>query len=221
MPRWTGEPRDGIKHLRESFLRLRRSGDIPELQGGCYTIEVIPKEDGWHIHMHLIIEAAYVPQQRLIVAWGKALEVNAPSVDVRDAAQGSAAKYVAKYVTKSLGKDATPDQYVDLWEAIHGSRLFALFGTWYKDSAKLAALGKTLDDAKAKCPKCGEVGAMFDVRCGAFVFGNEWKNIRHLYEPRDGRLSRNKEESYRLCHDEETQETTIDDEDVELIPYIH
>lgn len=219
MPRWTGDPREGIKELRSAFLRLRKNGGIKELKGGCYSIELVPKDDGWHIHMHLILDAPFIPHAKLIVEWGKALRVPRPSVDVRNADKGSAAHYVAKYVTKSLPPDVEADTYVDLWEAIKGSRLFALFGDWYKDKQKISALGGDDANYKAKCPCCGATGTMFDVRCGRFVYGKEWDTIYKDFEPKDGLCSRAIPNMYEITTNEIDQETYIEDEDILLMPY--
>ncbi len=221
MPRWLEDGRSGIKFIREAFMRLRKSGSIPELVGGCYSVELVPKDGGWHIHMHLIIDCAFVPQKRLIAAWGKALGVHAPTVDVRDAEKGSAAKYVAKYVTKGIPHDSDPDTYVDLWEAIHGSRLFALFGSWYKDKAKIEALGKDREDGGCKCPSCGERGTLFDVRMGRFIWGEGWEEICKAYEPADGRCTRPKDGIFKITVDDVAEEVTDEEEDVELLPYCH
>lgn len=192
MPRWKDKPREGIKFLRDAFQRLRKNKSLPELKGGCYTIEVVPKEDGYHIHMHIIVDANFIAQKRLMAAWGEIIEILCPSVDIRDASGGAAAKYVSKYVTKGLGKNATPAQFVDLWEAIRGSRLFALFGTWYRDAAKLETLMMGKDKPQAVCPHCKAVGTCFDPRFGRQLFGEFWDTLEGNFRPPDGKYSRPK-----------------------------
>lgn len=226
MPRWTGDPGEGIKHLRKAFARLRKSGGIPGLEGGCYAIEVIPKTDGWHIHMHLIVDCDYVPHKKLIVAWGIALGVKSPSVDVRDACGLNAAKYVAKYVTKSLDPKDGPAAFAKLYQAIVGVRLFSLFGKWYKSPKMTEAWYASQDNARTKCPCCGELGTLFDVRCGRFVFGKDWDQISRYWTGKAEETSRRKADVISLDFEKVSTDEPLlsveyeDNEEYELLAFL-
>lgn len=226
MPRWNGDPGEGISFIRKAFGKLRKSGGIPGLEGGCYSIEVVPKENGWHIHMHLILDCSFTPHKKLIAAWGLALGVPSPSVDVRDAGSADAAKYVAKYVTKSLNPKDGPEAFAKLYQAIAGVRLFALFGKWFKSAPMVEMMKMQKDHVQAKCPCCGELGTLFDVRCGRFVFGKDWDNISKFWMGKATDATRKKEELLELPRDDVPQEEPLfsieyeDDEDFELSPVL-
>ena len=209
MPRWTDDPGDGIKYIREAFTRLRRTGGIPGLEGGAYSVEVVPKPDGWHIHMHLILDCDYIAHKRLMAAWGRAIGVQSPSVDVRDAGGTQAAKYVAKYVTKSLNPKDGPEAYARLYQAIHGLRLFSLFGKWYKSASMIEALRGSQQHVQCKCPRCGELGTLFDVRCGRFVFGQEWDSVRQFWESKQFGASRKRSDMMSLGKDDAYEDEPI------------
>lgn len=209
MPRWGGDPGEGIRFLRKAFGRLRKSGAIPGLEGGCYSIEVVPKEDGWHIHMHLILDCSYIPQKKLIAAWGIALGMPSPSVDIRDAGSTDAAKYVAKYVTKSLNPKDGPEAFAKLYQAIAGVRLFSLFGKWYKNAPIMEMWQMAKQKIQAKCPCCGELGTLFDVRCGRFVFGKEWDSVSKYWLGRAVDATRKREGLLELDRDDAPAEEPL------------
>lgn len=226
MPRWDGDPGEGISFLRKAFGKLRKSGGIPGLEGGCYSIEVIPKDDGWHIHMHLIVDCSFTPHKKLIAAWGQALGVTSPSVDIRDAAGQSAAKYVAKYVTKSLDPKDGPEAFAKLYQAIAGMRLFSLFGKWYRSAPMVEALQGARDHVRCKCPACGELGTLFDVRCGRFVFGKDWDNISKFWLGKATDATRKKADMISLGKEDAPEDEPLisveydDEEDFELSPVL-
>lgn len=174
MPRWTRNPRDGIKYLRECFTRLREQKLWKLVRGGCYQIELKRKPDGWHIHLHMLLDAKFIPRQQLFVAWRDILGVGFVSVDVRACRTPQQRAYVTKYVAKASDFAGAPEAVVEWYEATKGSRLFGTLGEWY--NAKLEEL---LDPTEYKpfvpaCDCCGAGDKMFFARDGPFVFGKKW-----------------------------------------------
>ena len=173
MPAWKGDPRAGIKALRDSVAKIRRHKVFSGVLGGAYTIEVIPHPDYWHIHMHLLCDAPFIPYQKLFTAWRIILQVNHVEVDIRSAGSQEAQKYICKYVAKS-GHGAAGIATIVLYsEAIKGIRLFGTFGSFY--NAKI----EDLDDEVPKkewhsvCPRCGKTGTIFNARDGPFILGHD------------------------------------------------
>jgi len=124
---------DQIKHLRESFVRLRRSKDWKaSVIGGISVVETTwnPKTRTWHPHLHVIADGTFFAQPILKKAWAKA-SGGSDIVDIRRVASRDAlAKYVAKYVSKSIGSEKMqPQQRAELALAMHGLRLCQTFGT--------------------------------------------------------------------------------------------
>lgn len=132
-----------IRHLYESFKRLRKSATWHTTQsGGAAILEVkwSPETRQWHPHLHIVSAGKYLAQQDLSDAWRIASR-GSYIVDIRrlDSAK-DAAHYLAKYVTKGTSNDVWQDaeaakQYV---LALKGVRAASTFGTWrgYKLLAK-------------------------------------------------------------------------------------
>jgi len=169
--RWRESPQAGIKHLRACLNKLRRSKLFRAVAGGAYNIELIEKEDGWHIHVHLIMSCPYLPYQRLFSAWKNITGQRFVSVDIRAAKSKRQQSYAVKYACKTATYDQDPAAIVRWYNATLGCRLFATFGKWYN-----ATLEDVLPDAndrpkKPPCPHCGAEGASFFARDGPFIFG--------------------------------------------------
>jgi len=187
MERWGNAPSEGIDYLRTAFNKLRRSKVFEPVVGGAYNIELKPKDNGWHIHMHVLVDAPYLPYQKLFTAWKLILKQHCPQVDIRSASSEKAKEYIVKDASKSVAFDLNPNDIVNWYEATKGKRLFATFGKWY--NAKIEDLD---DEAKQKeivptCPFCGAVKTVFLARDGPWVYGqDEWKKIKKIYITEEG-----------------------------------
>lgn len=179
MKRWTGSPGDGIKHLRDSVQRIRDTTLFARCLGGAYTIEVIPKDDGWHIHAHMVIDAPYMPFRTIVAAWALAVRQPCPHVRIQSAESENVKKYICKYAGKSMVEDIGLAHIVEWYEAIKGRRLWATFGLWY--NAKLNDLedGEEEKQGPRPCPLCGQTKCVFLARAGPAIMGREWKHFCH------------------------------------------
>lgn len=171
MPRWTRDPRDGIKYLRKCFSKLREQKVWRGVRGGCYQIELKQKANGWHIHLHILMDAPFIPRQHLFTAWRDILGEGFVSVDVRACRTKEQRSYVTKYVAKAEDFKGDAEKVVAWYEATKGSRLFGTFGHWY--NAKLEELlnPEEFKPFKPCCEFCGDPGHMFFARDGPFIFG--------------------------------------------------
>ena len=190
MKLWRGDPHEGIKYLRQAFSKLRRQKVFKNVVGGAYQIELKEKSGGWHIHMHILLESAYLPRQLVFSAWKKIVDQSYVSVDIRAARDEKAIAYVVKYAAKSASFDTSPQSIVAWYKATFGERLFATFGRWY--NAKI----EDLDDPNYEpppepvCPHCGEAHSLFLARDGPMIYGHEiWNSIESVMVP-DGIDSR-------------------------------
>jgi len=186
MPTWTDDPKQGIKFLRASFQKLRRIKLMRKVVGGAYQIELKPKENGWHIHIHALLDAPYLPYQLIFNAWKTITGINAPQIDIRAASDPKAQVYVCKYAAKSVGFDSHPDVIVAWYLATKGQRLFGTFGKWY--NKKLIDIAPELVPLRPppSCPCCGAEKTMYMARDGPHIFGWEtWKVIKATIAPND------------------------------------
>lgn len=133
---------DGVKHIKESFYRLRKTEYFKRrVKGGMFCIEPQPSRfgRGWHVHAHVLIESAYLgfrkragDNSRFIEEWSKASRQVVSVCDVRLVSNGwSALNYVLKYVTKSqIG--ITPEQGAEIFSVMYRKKLVFPFGSFYK-----------------------------------------------------------------------------------------
>lgn len=124
-----------LDRIYECFRRLKqRKWWQANVVGGVATIEVKRSAAGaWHVHLHALIEGAYMPQRELSAEW-LAVTGDSPIVDVRAVKdQGNAVGYIAKYVGKPLDMStaASEEATDELIRALKGRRAMMTFGTWF------------------------------------------------------------------------------------------
>jgi len=184
MPLWKDDPHVGIKCLREAWNKLRRTKLMASVRGGCYSIEVKVKDEGFHIHMHALVDSGYLPYQKIFTAWREILGLTHVEVDIRCAEGQKAREYVSKYTAKSAGFENDEEAIVKWYKATKGERLFATFGAWY--NAKLEELlpEEQIFVPKCVCPYCGKEGTVYLARDGPYVYGHEiWRKIEQVLVP--------------------------------------
>ncbi len=183
-PLCVGDPRDGIKYLRAAFGKLRKHPVFKCVIGGAYQIELKQKDGGWHIHMHIIMDAPFMPYQKLFTAWKDIIGEKCPQIDIRAASSAEARTYACKYATKSIDYGENGAGIVAWYYATKGTRLFGTFGKWY--NAKIEELDEANNgwEPKALCPCCGKEKTTFRVRDGPFVFGRDfWLTFSLAFPP--------------------------------------
>ncbi len=182
--RWTGDPREGIKALRAQVLKIRRTSLFAAVKGGAYQIELKRKDDGRHIHIHLLLDAPYIPYQKLFTEWRRITKQKYVETDIRSAETEQARRYVVKYPSKSASFDTDPTVIVDWYEATKGLRLFATFGKWFNATISSLEPDTPLTTPGMPCPRCGERKTSFYVRDGPFYYGGElWTKVQSLFTP--------------------------------------
>ena len=129
----TAPLKDQLKHIVQSFAKLRRSKLWKsKFFGGIYTIEVTHNRqtDLWHPHIHAVIDGKYCKQSELSNAWFIA-SGGSRIVDIRMAHdRGKALDYITKYVTKTNDVTKVPDHKVPEWAvAVQGMRFVSTFGS--------------------------------------------------------------------------------------------
>lgn len=124
-----------LTKLTTSFARLRRSQLwLDRVTGGCAIIEVKPhsRSDGWHPHLHCLLEGKYLPQQPLRKLW-HTVTGDSYILDIRSGTNPeSAASYITKYIAKPFDSAVIrcSDRLRQAVEALHRKRLLTTFGTW-------------------------------------------------------------------------------------------
>lgn len=102
--------------------------------GGACIVETKVSDDGkhWNVHMHVLAEAKYMPQQALSQEW-HTVTGDSYVVDVRRVgAMTGAVQYITKYITKAADHSivTNPKFLRESITAFTGRRLVSTFGSW-------------------------------------------------------------------------------------------
>lgn len=123
---------DAIRHLRESFKRLRQQKAWKShIRGGITVMEITrnAQTGAWHPHLHILADGVYWRQADLSQCWEVA-SGGSRIVDIRMIrSRKAAAEYVSKYVGKHPVRDQWPDSAAVEWVmAMAGQRVCQTFG---------------------------------------------------------------------------------------------
>lgn len=131
-------------HLVRSFRKLRQRAFWKQyIRGGAFVLEVTGRPGNWHAHIHAVIEARYIPYDKLLGMWRKC------SGSIGVWIERIPKKAIVGYLTKYLSNSSVPGLLTDdVSNSLAGFRLFQPFGSWY-------AVNLTFQMPKAGCPECG------------------------------------------------------------------
>lgn len=174
---------EGLDHLKRAFRNWRLNPRIRAIvRGGLYQIEIKPKADGWHIHLHALIDSAYLPKKVLWSSWAAALGQKTASVQINAIRGNTVIRYVTKYALKPADiADMTPAQLEAYARETKKRRLLGTWGTWYDQT-----MDKLFPDAPephAICPNCKTPDRTYPIRAGPRVIGEYWDEYRAYYWP--------------------------------------
>lgn len=136
--RHTNDPlKDQVSRLKNAFRRLRQRVLWRKVKWGAAVIEIKrnPNSGEWHPHLHILVDAKFIPQEQLSSAW-LAVTGDSSIVDIRAVKDRRAAvNEIAKYASKPCSFQNLRDSLLagaTLYEAIDGRRLLIIFGDWPK-----------------------------------------------------------------------------------------
>ena len=145
------DPREQYLILVASFRRLRQRKWFKKIfVGGASFYEVKRMEDGqYHVHLHVIVESAYIPVKQLSREWS----IVSPGkiVDVRMIHSPQVVIYVTKYTLKS---DLSLEDQFHASALLKGSRLFQPFGAWHH-------ISRQWERPLFSCEECGNTEWVF------------------------------------------------------------
>lgn len=134
---WTG----GIRQV-EFVYTPRSSWAFDERKHKFYK-----RTPGWHVHIHLLVEGKYVPQEKLAKDW-KAVTKGAGTIVWIERAKNpmQALKYVLKPGLEILDDPEALDGFIETIQSLH---LVSGFGAYWKiRGERSACYGR-------RCPECG------------------------------------------------------------------
>lgn len=147
--------RGHVLELKKWFTRLRHRKFCSNWLGGFYGIEVTNESEGWHLHLHALVEARWIDAGRLAQVWNSVTGGFGKIVSVKDCRGESYLKEVSKYAAK--GSDLAKwsgEKICEFLDAFTGLRTFGVFGNLYGKRTEFSEWLKSIRDLKPKCD-CG------------------------------------------------------------------
>lgn len=122
--------RDQVQRLSRCWHKLKRRAVWKQCVRGGFNVVEIGRNavtGRYHVHMHAIIDADFMPQTWISAEWLK-ITGDSPIVHIRRVKERDGS-YLAKYTTKTGAELAiTADELWDTIDAIRGLRLVGTFG---------------------------------------------------------------------------------------------
>lgn len=144
-----------VDELRKWFTALRRRKFARGWRGGFYSIQVTNKGNGWHLHIHAIIDANWIDKAGLALSWDSITHGAGRIVEAKDARDHTYLDRVTNYVAQG--------QQIARWEtrlllqfldAFTGKRTFGVFGGLYAARTEFAEFIATIKAGRKVC-ECG------------------------------------------------------------------
>ena len=134
----------GVKSLMVAFRRLRQQHWWKSyVDGGAFVIEITGRKGAWHIHIHAIIAARYIPVRQLSRHWERVS--GGKIVWIKKIPSSAVIAYLTKYLTKI---DVPDDDALMASDALRGVRLFQPIGSWH-------GMKVVIVNHACKCASCG------------------------------------------------------------------
>jgi len=150
-----------VDRLRGWLTKLRRSKFASNWLGGFYRFEVTAEEKGWHLHIHLLVDAHWIDQMELAANWSRITKQQGRIVKVMDCRGESYLHEVTKYVVKgNMLASWSPDKLRSFITAFQGKRTFGVFGSLYGKRTEFAEWIAGLKGDRPKC-ECGSSSCRF------------------------------------------------------------
>jgi plasmid rolling circle replication initiator protein Rep len=190
---------DAVRKLRRAFGKLRgRKLWKAHVRGGAASIEVTNIGNGWHPHLHAILDCEWLAfktpmpkasdsrerkrqqckkaAQELERVWSKCLGQNNSSVKVKRTNEADVVQEVLKYSVKGSDLVESKDDVAPIIRCLEATRLVTTFGTLF--GKKL--IRSDADDRPPMMCKCGA--------SGCFVPEEVVRRMARLTKPR-GRIA--------------------------------
>lgn len=150
-----------VQEVRRWFTKLRRSKFARNWTGGFYSIEVTNEGKGWHVHLHILVDAKWIDAIQLSEAWAKQTNNFGRIVKVKDARGKDYLAEVTKYCVKGAQLAAWNASEISTFiDSFSGVRTFGVFGSLYGARTKFREFWKSVRDSKPTC-QCGCCSARY------------------------------------------------------------
>lgn len=144
-----------VLEFKKWFKKLRHRRFAKHWRGGFYNIEVTNRGNGWHLHLHALIDANYIDSFELSKQWNSVNGGFGRIVKVLDARRTDYLKEVTKYAVKGNMLAAwSGEEILTFINSFCGVKCFGVFGSLYGKRTEWAEFLATLADTGNVC-NCG------------------------------------------------------------------
>lgn len=125
--------KDYFKFIKAAFGKLRRTHVWSLVKGGFYQAETTwSKTDGFHVHLHVLVDARWVDARLLAQTWGRLVGQDFAVVMVKDCRGKGYIQEVTKYLVKGSDMASWPAETIaGFIEATTGVKTFGVFGSLF------------------------------------------------------------------------------------------
>lgn len=126
-----------LKWFKARWSSLRRSKLFQGVSGGFWSIEITNQGKGWHIHIHAILDSAFLLQEEIEAAWSKRIGQDKSIVDIRVLRGPEPLKEVVKYTAKPTQMLHWKDEELIAFLSVtKQTRMFGVFGSLHSQRAE-------------------------------------------------------------------------------------
>lgn len=144
------------------FRKLRAQKVWESVKGGMWSMEVTNQGRGWHVHLHVLIDAPFVPLGKIERAWSKLIRQAFAIVHIKELTGKGWIKEIVKYVSKPTEMIHWPDDQLKSYLAtIDAVKMFGVFGTLYGARSEWTAFVASIRIQGMLC-ECGCSDWSFD-----------------------------------------------------------
>jgi hypothetical protein len=170
-----------VDELRRMFSKLRRRKFARNWIGGYYGIQVTTGKQGWHLHIHALVDARWISEAELSQEWKACTNGYGYIVKVKDCRKSDYLRETTRYVIHGSQIAAwSPATIASFVSAFKGKRTFGVFGKLYGQRVEFAEWIASLKQVKPRCD-CGSCNVRYQTE-------SDWMISQaagpHSYAPR-------------------------------------
>jgi NADH:ubiquinone oxidoreductase subunit len=154
--------RQAYTQLWKAFARLRRASACRAWRGGAATAETTNDGNGWHLHIHAIVDCPPINTASLSATWFKATKGTGTIVKALPLTTSEHRQAASRYVCKPPRLAAwSGEQLAEFAAATAGARTATSFGNWRGPQAAAKPWPKP---PRQRCAACGSHQLYWTVR---------------------------------------------------------
>jgi len=144
-----------VRTFKRNFSRLRRRKFARNWRGGFWRLEVTNEKRGWHLHLHALVDCAWIDSGKLASEWADCIGQEFSIVKVKDVHCRDYLAEVTKYTVKGTQLASwSPAEIAMFLDAFSGQKTFGVFGSLHGKRTQWREWIDSLQARQSAC-ECG------------------------------------------------------------------